>query len=140
MSVDSIINHSCLDMYEVPDRSIHLVVTSPPYNVDIAYLTYYDARDYIEYVKFMLAWIGECVRALVDGGRIAINVANTGRKPYFHLSNLVINACLAYGLIPVEEYVWNKGRAIAAAKTSWGSWKDARNPYPRDCHELIEVF
>lgn len=127
-------------MDEIPDCTIHLIVTSPPYNTEIEYSTYVDKMPYIAFVKFTLAWIMECVRVLVPGGRICINIANTGRKPYLNLNTLIVNACLACGLIPIQEFVWNKGRAIAAAKTSWGSWRDAKNPYPRDHHEFIEAF
>jgi len=143
MKLDVIYQKSCLDMSEVDSESVHLLVTSPPYNVKIVYNKDKPDGDDLtdeQYEDFTWAWIKEGVRTLVPGGRIAINVANTGRKPYKYLNRLIIDICSAFGLLPRQEFIWFKGRAAAAAKTSWGTWRDAGNPITRDCHEYIEVF
>lgn len=120
-------------MDEIEDGSVHLVVTSPPYNVEIDYGAGHDDNiDDEAYLKFTRDWIAECIRVLVPGGRIAINVANTGRKPYRYLNMKIVNECLAQGLLARQEFIWFKGYAAAAAKTSWGSWCDVRNPITRD--------
>lgn len=125
----------------INNESIHLTVTSPPYNVGINYGEGHDDNLALDdYIKFTRDWIAEQMRVLVPGGRLAINVGNTGRKPYVYLNGLVTRACLDAGFLMRQEFIWFKGRAVAAAKTSWGSWRDAKNPVTRDCHEYILVF
>jgi len=124
-------------MGKLPENSIHLVVTSPPYNVG---LEYENALSLDEYKVFTRAWMEACKRVLVPGGRLAINIANTGRKPYIFLNAMVATVGQELGLIPRGEIIWFKGHAIAAGKCSWGSWRDCKNPQFRDCHEYILVF
>ncbi len=138
MKTNVIYNKSCLDMNEVDDDSVHLIVTSPKYNVGI---TYGDGDDdnlsERDFFLFTFEWIRECVRVLVPGGRICINVGNTGRKPYIALNSLIMDICKGHGLLQRQEFIWYKGWATAAGKTSWGSWRDAKNPITRDCHEYV---
>ena len=128
-------------MDAVDDDSVHLVVTSPPYNVGIEYGAWTDDNvDEAVYNEFQSEWIEECKRVLVPGGRLAINVGNTGRKPYVFRNTLITQICLGKGFLARQEFIWFKGYAVAAGKTSWGSWCDVRNPVTRDCHEYILVF
>jgi len=141
MKTNVIYNKDCRHMDEVEDGSVHLVCTSPPYNVGMEYNNERpDRMALADYLAFTREWIAEAVRKLAPGGRIAINIANTGRKPYIPLNHHVVGICLDLGLLMFQEYIWNKGRAVAAGKTSWGTWRDARSPQARDCHEYIEVF
>lgn len=90
MKTNVIYNKDCRHMNELDDDSIDLVVTSPPYNVQKDYGENHDDGITVEeYGQFTSDWIKECRRVLVLGGRICINVANTGRKPYVFLNNLV---------------------------------------------------
>jgi site-specific DNA-methyltransferase (adenine-specific) len=71
-------------MSEIPDNSVHLMITSPPYNVS---KEYDDDLSLAEYLTLLKDAFSETYRVLVDGGRACINVANLGRKPYIPLSD-----------------------------------------------------
>jgi modification methylase len=134
--VDSVICKSSEKMEELPDSSIHLVVTSPPYNVGKEYDKDLDLGEYRQLLKAVFA---ESFRVLVDGGRACINVANLGRKPYIPLHSYIIQDMLEIGFLMRGEVIWNKGSS-AGASTAWGSWQSASNPALRDTHEYILVF
>jgi site-specific DNA-methyltransferase (adenine-specific) len=79
------------------------------------------------------------LRSLAPGGRLCINIANLGRKPYIPLHAFIIRNILELGLQMRGEIIWDKA-ASAAASTAWGSWLSAANPTLRDVHEYILVF
>lgn len=123
-------------MDELPDNSVHLMVTSPPYNVGKEY----DKGLTLEEYKGLLTRVfKETYRVLVPGGRACINVANLGRKPYIPLDVLVVQIMLDIGFLMRGEIIWDKGSS-AAASTAWGSWCSPSNPTLRDIHEYILVF
>jgi site-specific DNA-methyltransferase (adenine-specific) len=123
-------------MHQIPNESVHLVVTSPPYNV----CKEYDQDLSLDQYLTMLARVwGEVHRALVPGGRACINVANLGRKPYIPLHTFLIEQMLALGFLMRGEIIWDKA-ASASPSTAWGSWLSASNPVLRDVHEYILVF
>ncbi len=135
-SLDRIFAHTSEEMHELPDRSVHLMVTSPPYNVGKEYdenLTLDEYRGLLERV------LAETFRVLVPGGRAGVNVANLGRRPYIPLHALVIEAAAAAGFYMRGEVIWNKA-AGAGVSTAWGSWRSPSNPTLRDTHEYILVF
>jgi DNA modification methylase len=76
---------------------------------------------------------------LVPGGRMCINVANLGRKPYIPLHAFIAEQVIGLGFLMRGEIIWNKA-ASASPSTAWGSWKSASNPTLRDVHEYILVF
>lgn len=123
-------------MDELPDRSVHLAVTSPPYNVGKEYDKDLTLEQYRSLLQRVFA---ELHRVLVEGGRACINVANLGRKPYIPLHSYVIQDMLAAGFQMRGEVIWNKGSS-AGTSTAWGSWQSASNPTLRDVHEYILVF
>jgi len=127
---------SAEQMAELPDRSVHLMVTSPPYNVGKEYDADLTLDDYLAFLKRV--WC-EVLRTLAPGGRLCINIANLGRKPYIPLHAFIIRNILDLGLQMRGEIIWNKA-ASAAASTAWGSWLSAANPTLRDVHEYILVF
>jgi site-specific DNA-methyltransferase (adenine-specific) len=134
--VDRILCASAEQMHALPDNSVHLMVTSPPYNVGKDY----DADLTLEqYLAFLQRVWAEVYRTLVPGGRACINIANLGRKPYLPLHASLIQGMLALGFLMRGEIIWNKG-ASAAASTAWGSWCSPSNPTLRDVHEYILVF
>ena len=123
-------------MEEIPDNSVHLMVTSPPYNVSKEY----DADLSLEeYLALLYQVFSETYRVLVNGGRACINVANLGRKPYIPLSDYISRMMTDIGFLMRGEIIWNKG-AGAGISMAWGSWKSASNPVLRDVHEYILVF
>ncbi len=128
--------HSSEDMNELPDNSVHLMVTSPPYNVTKEYDNNLSLKEYLVLLKSV--W-KETYRVLVPGGRACINVANLGRKPYIPLHSYIIKDMLELGFYMRGEIIWNKASS-ASPSTAWGSWLSAANPVLRDIHEYILVF
>jgi len=134
--VDVIFNSSCEDMKELPDNSVHLMVTSPPYNVGKEYDNNLTLE---EYLAFLMRIWKETYRVLVPGGRACINVANVGRKPYIPLHASIMRDMIDMGFLMRGEIIWDKA-ASATTSTAWGSWQSATNPTLRDTHEYILVF
>lgn len=128
--------HSSESMYEIPDNSVHLMITSPPYNVTKEYDDNLSLEEYLQLLKKV--W-KETYRVLACGGRACINVANLGRKPYIPLHSYIINAMLEIGFQMRGEIIWNKASS-ASPSTAWGSWLSAANPVLRDIHEYILIF
>jgi DNA modification methylase len=135
-ALDCIHQHSSQQMPELPDNSVHLMVTSPPYNVGKEYDQDLNLE---EYRTFLLEVWGEVKRVLVPGGRACINLANLGRKPYIPLHAYVVEDMLSLGFLMRGEIIWDKA-ASAGSSTAWGSWRSASNPTLRDVHEYILVF
>ena len=134
--LDKIFCKSSENMEELPDNSVHLVVTSPPYNVGKEY----DANLTLqEYRAFLMRVWGEVKRVLVPGGRVCINIANLGRRPYIPLHAFIIEDMLSLGFLMRGEIIWNKASS-AGSSTAWGSWLSPKNPTLRDIHEYILVF
>ncbi len=133
---NTIFCHSSEDMAALPDACVHLMVTSPPYNVGKDYDEDFTLEEYLAFLKRV--W-QEVHRVLVPGGRACINVANLGRKPYIPLHSYIIRDMVDLGFLMRGEIIWDKG-ASAAVSTAWGSWKSPANPTLRDTHEYILVF
>ena len=127
---------SAEDMAVIPDNSLHLMITSPPYNVA---KEYDDDLSLEEYLTMLTNVFKETYRVLVNGGRACINVANLGRKPYIPLSDYISKIMIDLGFSMRGEIIWNKA-ASASASTAWGSWMSASNPTLRDVHEYILIF
>ncbi len=135
-STNAIFPKSAESMGELPDSSVHLMVTSPPYNV---------GKDYDqdltldEYRSFLNRVMREVRRVLVPGGRVCFNIANLGRRPYLPLHRFIIEDLLDLGFLMRGEIIWDKGSS-AGSSTAWGSWTSAANPALRDVHEYILVL
>jgi len=123
-------------MNELPDNSVHLMITSPPYNVTKEYDEDLSLEEYLQFLKRV--W-EETYRVLVPGGRVCINIANLGRKPYIPLHSYIIEDMLDIGYLMRGEIIWNKASS-ASPSTAWGSWLSAANPVLRDIHEYILIF
>ncbi|MEM2153662.1 MAG: site-specific DNA-methyltransferase [Nitrososphaeria archaeon] len=134
--LDKVICKDSRRMDEIPDSSIHLMVTSPPYNVGKEYDKDLDLFTYLNLLKDVFS---ETYRVLVPGGRACINIANVGRKPYIPYHKFVIDIMQDIGFLMRGEIIWNKG-AGAGVSTAWGSWCSPSNPILRDTHEYILVF
>ena len=131
------------DMSAVPDASVALVVTSPPYFAGKAYETAlgegHVPADYVEYLEMLRDVLAECVRTLQPGGRLAVNVANLGRKPYRSLAADVTTILQDdLRLLLRGEVVWQKQRG-ASGSCAWGSYQSPANPVLRDTTERIIV-
>jgi len=131
-----IICGSSENMKELPSNSVHLMVTSPPYNVTKEYDADLSLDEYLQLLGKVFA---ETYRVLMDGGRACVNVANVGRKPYIPLSDYISRLMIEIGFQMRGEIIWHK-RAGAGVSMAWGSWQSASNPVLRDVHEYILVF
>ena len=130
-------------MDAVADGSVALVVTSPPYFAGKQYEEELEREgvpaSYLEFLQMLTDVFAECVRKLEPGGRIAVNVANLGRKPYRSLSADVIRILEHdLGLLLRGELIWQKGEG-ASGSCAWGSFRGAANPVLRDISERIIV-
>jgi site-specific DNA-methyltransferase (adenine-specific) len=134
--LDKIFCKSSEMMEELPDNSVHLMVTSPPYNVGKEYDEDFTLDEYLGFLKRI--W-KEVYRVLVPGGRACINIANLGRKPYIPLHTFIVSDMLDLGFLMRGEVIWNKASS-SSPSTAWGSWLSASNPTLRDIHEYILVF
>ena len=131
------------DMRDLPDNSVALVVTSPPY---FAGKEYEEALgeggvpgSYVEFLAMLRDVFAECKRTLEPGGRIAVNVANLGRKPYRSLAADIV-AILQddLGMLLRGEIVWQKAEG-ASGSCAWGSFRSPSNPVLRDLTERVIV-
>ncbi len=127
--------HSSEDMCHVPDNSIALAFTSPPYCVGKAYDKDVSLKEHLT----LIANVGhEVFRCLIPGGRYVINVAGVGRKPYIPMQALFQFLHCEIGFLPAGEIIWEKGQRTASC--AWGSWCSAKAPRLRDIHEYLLVF
>ncbi len=130
-------------MDEIEDGSVAFVVTSPPYFAGKEYEEELWREGvpatYLEYLGLLRDVFAECVRKLEPGGRIAVNVANLGRKPYRSLSADVIGILQDdLGLLLRGELIWQKAQG-ASGSCAWGSYRSAANPVLRDLSERVVV-
>ncbi|HVA75521.1 MAG TPA: site-specific DNA-methyltransferase [Acidimicrobiales bacterium] len=142
-AVDKLIVGDARRMDEVPECSVALVVTSPPYFAGKEYEQGLGEggipATYLEYLQMLRDVFAECARKLEPGGRIAVNVANLGRRPYRSLSADVI-AILQddLRLLLRGEIVWVKQRG-SSGSCAWGSFQRPANPVLRDLTERVVV-
>ena len=133
---DKIYCHSSEQMDEIPDDSVALAFTSPPYNVG---KEYDDDLDLPEYFRLLSRVGAEVYRVLKPGGRYVINVANLGRRPYVPIHAFVYVIHTALGFLPMGEVIWRKGKG-SNNNCAWGTWRSAKAPRLRDVHEYLIVF
>ena len=130
------------DMVKVPEKSVSLVATSPPYHASKEYETDVNAghvpSSYMAYLEMLHEVFAECHRVLEPGGRIAVNVANLGRKPFRSLSKDVWVVLEDLGFLPRGEIVWTKA-AGSSGNCAWGSWRSPSNPSLRDLTERVLI-
>ncbi len=135
-ATNTIFLQSAEHMDALPDASVHLMVTSPPYNVG---KEYDDDLSLDEYRSFLKRVMREVHRVLVPGGRVCFNIANLGRRPYLPMHRYIIEDLQDLGFLMRGEIIWDKGSS-ASSSTAWGTWMSATNPVLRDVHEYILVL
>ena len=128
---------------QVADDSVALMVTSPPYFAGKEYESDLSAghvpSTYVEYLEMLREVFAVCLRKLEPGGRMAVNVANLGRKPYRSLSADVIGIIQDdLGMLLRGEIIWQKARG-AGGSCAWGSFRSPQNPVLRDVTERVIV-
>lgn len=134
--IDQVFHQSSEQMSQLPDASVALMVTSPPYHVGKDYDSETSFEDYLALLRRVFT---ETYRVLEPGGRAVVNVANLGRRPYIPLSHLVTSLMLEIGYLMRGEVIWQKARG-AGGSCAWGSWKSPHNPTFRDVHEYCLCF
>ena len=142
-AADSVICGDARDMSQVDDNSVALVVTSPPYFAGKAYETDLEAghipSNYLEYLTMLRDVFAECRRVLEPGGRMCVNVANLGRKPYRSLAGDVTTILQdELAMLLRGEVVWVKAKG-AAGSCAFGSYMKASNPVLRDLSERVVI-
>lgn len=124
----------------IPDMSIDLIITSPPYNFGHSYAQdpHDDTREWNEFFGKLLSVWSECVRVLKPGGRIAVNIQPLF-SDYVPTHHIISNQLAGLGLLWRAEILWEKNN-YNAKYTAWGSWKSPSMPYIKYTWEYIEVF
>jgi site-specific DNA-methyltransferase (adenine-specific) len=134
-----IINDDILTTKEVDTNSIDLIITSPPYNVDIKYNAHDDKLSYEEYLEFTRKWLKRCYGWLKDDGRFCFNIPldkNKGGQQSMG-ADLTISA-KEIGFKYHSTIIWNEGNI--SRRTAWGSWLSASAPYVIAPVELIVIL
>jgi len=134
-----IINDDFVTSKELIDSSIDLVITSPPYNVDIKYNSHNDKLSYLEYLEFSKNWIERCYEILKDDGRFCLNIPldkNKGGQQSVGADLTVIAKKIGFQYH--STIIWNEGNI--SRRTAWGSWLSASAPYVIAPVELIVIL
>jgi site-specific DNA-methyltransferase (adenine-specific) len=134
-----IIQNSVFSTKIIKPASIDLIVTSPPYNVDIKYNSHDDKISYDQYREFSEKWMRRCYNWLKDDGRFCLNIPldiNKGGQQSVgaDLTKIAKNVGFKYH----STIIWNEGNI--SRRTAWGSWKSASAPYVISPVELIVVL
>jgi DNA modification methylase len=122
----------------MPDESVHLAITSPPYNVGLQYDSHNDKMPYDRYLEWLTGFWLELHRVLAQGGRFALNVAPTSIKDFRPVHYDMARDLMRVGFLMRTEILWYK--QTIRRRTAWGSWKSPRNPHMVPSWEYILVF
>lgn len=125
-------------MAKIPDNSIHLAITSPPYNVGKDYDNHNDKMDYQGYLGWLYKVWQETKRVLVSGGRFALNIAPTGIKDFVPIHHDFTNQFRKLGMKFRTEILWYKQTMLK--RTAWGSFKSPANPHIVPSWEYVLIF
>ena len=138
-----IINDDFLTTELIEEDSIDLIVTSPPYNVDIHYNSFQDDIPYEKYLEFTEKWLKKAYSLMKADGRMCLNIPldkSKGRKGAGFQSVYadIVNIGKKVGLKYFSTIIWNEGNI--SRRTAWGSWMSARAPYVIAPVEVIIIF
>lgn len=136
---DKIVHGDALKaMHKMPSDSVHMAITSPPYNVGLKYTQHADNMTYNEYLDWLETVFRELYRILVDGGRFALNIAPTGIADFTPTHHDVTSRLLDMGFKLRTEILWYKQNI--RKRTAWGSWRSPSNPHIMPSWEYVYVF
>ncbi|MFZ1024064.1 MAG: site-specific DNA-methyltransferase [Thermoplasmata archaeon] len=122
----------------LPRESVHLAITSPPYNLGVRYAEYSDDRTHNEYRAWLRTVWAELYQVLVPGGRFALNVAPTSIKDFRPIHHELTRDLRDLGFILRTEIIWYK--QTMGRRTAWGSWRSPSNPHIVPSWEYVLVF
>lgn len=152
MTEHKIIFGDSRDMKQIKDKSVHLIITSPPYwqlkdYGDENQIGFNDS--YEEYINNLnLVW-QECNRVLADGCRLCINIGDQfarsvyyGRYKVIPIRTEIIRFCENLGMDYMGAIIWQKATTM---NTSGGGAIMGSFPYPRNGilkmdYEFILIF
>jgi site-specific DNA-methyltransferase (adenine-specific) len=139
MEINKIYNSDCvLGLKEIEDKSVDLIVTSPPYNLNIEYAEYNDSVGLDKYYEWCNEWITESFRVLKDGGRFCLQIgcfqSQFNEPTYSTFTQMFQNVGFTFR----EFIIWNKN--TIPKRTAWGSWKSPSNPRILPPFEMIINF
>lgn len=142
--INKVITGDCSEVMKgIPEGSVDLIVTSPPYGVNIAYDVHDDDMEISEYLEFTRKWMTEAYKVLKDDGRIALNIpyeinrqAKGGRIFFVSEVYQVMKEIgfKFFGVVDLEEDSPHRSKT-----TAWGSWMSPSSPYiynPKECMVL----
>ena len=136
---DSVIQGDAISVLRAfPRSSVHLAITSPPYNVGIPYTGYSDDKRHEEYLGWLRTVWQALHEVLVDGGRFALNVAPTSIKEFHPIHHDLSTDLRRMGYIMRTEIIWYK--QTMGRRTAWGSWRSPSNPHIVPSWEYVLVF
>ena len=134
-----IINEDVLTTELVAPESIDLVITSPPYNVDIKYNSHKDDDSYDNYKEFTRKWMSRCFKWLRNDGRFCLNIPldkNKGGQQSVGADLTTIAKDIGFKYH--STIIWNEGNI--SRRTAWGSFQSASAPFVIAPVELIVVL
>ena len=122
----------------LPRESVHLAITSPPYNLKVAYRDYTDDLAPEEYLRWLREVWKALLGVLVPGGRFVLNVAPTSIKNFRPIHHDLSRDLRDLGYIMRTEIIWYK--QTMGRRTAWGSWRSPSNPHIIPSWEYVLVF
>lgn len=134
-----IYNDDILTLNSIENKSIDLIVTSPPYNIDITYNSHDDTMSYDDYLSFTREWLEKCYRFLKDDGRFCLNIPldkNKGGQQSVCAD--ITTIAKQVGFKYHSTIIWNEQNI--SRRTAWGSWLSAAAPYVIAPVEVVVIF
>lgn len=139
MEINKVYQMDCIEgLKQMSDNSVDLIVTSPPYNLNISYKEHNDSMDLRKYYEWCSLWIKESYRVLKDGGRFCLQIGcfqSANREATYSTFTQLF---LKEGFIFREFVIWNKNQI--SKRTAWGSWLSPSNPRILPPFEMIINF
>ena len=135
----SVYNNDFLSMRSIKDSSVDLIVTSPPYNLDVGYKSFNDGLSYDEYLKLCYKWFQKCLRVIKDDGRFCLNIPlDKSKGGYRSVGADLTTLAKEAGWNYKTSIIWNEGNISKGS--AWGSWLSASAPHIIAPVELIVVL
>jgi site-specific DNA-methyltransferase (adenine-specific) len=134
-----IVKDDILKIESIPPSSIDLMITSPPYNVDIHYNSHDDDLSYEEYLEFTKKWLKKCFELAKNECRFCLNIPldkNKGGQKSVGAD--ITKIAKDVGWKYHSTIIWNEGNI--SRRTAWGSYMSASAPYVIAPVELILVL
>jgi len=134
-----IINDNVISTDKIAEKSVDLIVTSPPYNVDIKYNSHNDKTSYEDYLEFSKKWMTRCFEWLKEDGRFCLNIPlDKNKNGQQSVGADLTTIAKSIGFKYHSTIVWNEGNI--SRRTAWGSWLSASAPFVIAPVELIVIL